>query len=97
MDGLLTPCGKYKRYLGLSDWREHKALKDGAIAEKQLVESADDGNVTAQKALFDQTRKMSPKSAGRKKKPTARQGLSPDASSSETLKNVFGLVGGSKK
>lgn len=59
-----------KAFDGLRQWREDKAMKDQAELMQLLKEQAENGNVNAQKTLYDITVGISKKpGAGRPKKP----------------------------
>lgn len=55
---------------GLEQWRKDMEARDKMKAKKLLIESAENGNVTAQKALYGPE---SSKSPGRKKKPEDKE------------------------
>lgn len=63
MDGI-----EEKSFDGLNSWREDKRLKDETEAIKLLKEQAENGNVTAQKTLYDVARGKGSTGAGRPKK-----------------------------
>lgn len=50
---------------GVGKWREEMALRDASFAKSQLVESAEAGNVTAQRYLHETATKGSKGKAGR--------------------------------
>ena len=54
------------RHPGIEDWREDMRLRDLSYAKRTLEQAVSDGNVTAAKALYDQSK--SKKTAGRPKK-----------------------------
>jgi hypothetical protein len=54
---------------GIEQWRKDMEARDRMLAKRLLIESAENGNVTAQKTLYGD----SPKKAGRKKKPEQKE------------------------
>jgi hypothetical protein len=53
----------HRGHIGLEAWREHMRLRDASLAKNQLIEQTQDGNVTAAKALLQETKVK--KGAGR--------------------------------
>jgi hypothetical protein len=62
----LTSCEWFMKHL--RDWRLDMKARDESLAKQQLQMQAEDGNVTAQKTLFESSKKGTAKTAGRPQK-----------------------------
>lgn len=68
MDGLhIGPIENGYDLPGVAQWREDMAARDASRAKKLLMEAAEEGNVQAQRILFDSSNKT-PKAAKSKQK-----------------------------
>ena len=77
---------------GLEKWREEKALQDKMRVRKLLWESAENGNVTAQKILFDGEKPKAGRPSKDKINREARQLAERDEMIREDLKRIKGLA-----
>lgn len=70
----------YSTWEGLEAWREEKEIRDKADALKQLKKSAEKGNVTAQKIIYEGEKKTKgrPKKADIEKQARILAGISED-------------------
>ena len=67
----LTDCEWFMKHL--RDWRLDMKARDESLAKAQLQAQAEEGNVTAQKALFESAKKTTQKASGRPQKKQAEQ------------------------
>jgi hypothetical protein len=70
---------------GLKSWREEKAIRDKALAYNQLKISAAQGNVTAQKIIFDGDKET--KGRGRPSKAEVRKEAAKQAEVADKVKD----------
>jgi len=70
---------------GLQAWRDEKGIRDKAIAYNQLRTSAAEGNVQAQKMIFDGTK--TPSKRGRPSKEEVKQAAREQAESIREMKD----------
>jgi hypothetical protein len=79
----LTDCEWFMKHL--RDWREDMKARDESLAKQQLQLEAENGNVSAQKALFESAKKPTQKASGR---PQKKQPSSTESSVVDIFKKV---------